>query len=369
MKVLVFFRHFSDTVAEALHFCLESGIFRRFPSRSTIAGGMVLGIAAILGRHSRMWGEEEATGPEGLIKYPSQLLFDATRLGNFEFLAALLSAYPDLFWELDENKRSIIHVAVLHRHASIFNLVHEIGFIKDFITAMSDDEDNNILHLAAKLAPQNQLNLVSGAALQMQRELVWFEEVKKIVQPLSTEMKNKKGKTPRELFTSEHKGLLHKGESWMKNTAKSCMLVATIIATVVFSAAFSIPGGIADKTGAPNFVKETAFLIFAISDGVALFSSSTSMLMFLYILTSRYAENDFLKSLPLKLMVGLASLFISMTSMMIAFSTAFYLSYILFKSYISAKKTYDPIESHGLNVNAPTETLPPQSCICLYILA
>ncbi|CAL8162033.1 unnamed protein product [Prunus armeniaca] len=237
-----------------------------------------------------------------LIKYPSQLLFEATRLGNFEFLAALLSAYPDLFWELDENKWSIIHVAVLHRHASIFNLVHEIGFIKDFITAMSDDEDNNILHLAAKLAPQNQLNLVSGAALQMQRELVWFEEVKKIVQPLSTEMKNKNGKTPRELFTSEHEGLLHKGESWMKNTAKSCMLVATIIATVVFSAAFSIPSG------------------------VALFSSSTSMLMFLYILTSRYAENDFLKSLPLKLMVGLASLFISMTSMMIAFSTAFYLS-------------------------------------------
>ncbi|ONI01302.1 hypothetical protein PRUPE_6G131600 [Prunus persica] len=261
-----------------------------------------------------------------LIKYPSQLLFDATRLGNFEFLAALLSAYPDLFWELDGKNRSIIHVAVLHRHASIFNLVHEIGFFKDFITAMSDDEDNNILHLAAKLAPQNQLNLVSGAALQMQRELVWFEEVKKIVQPLSTEMKNKNGKTPRELFTSEHKELLRKGESWMKNTANSCMLVATIIATVVFSAAFSIPGGIADKTGAPNFVKETAFLIFAISDGVALFSSSTSMLMFLYILTSRYAENDFLKSLPLKLMVGLASLFISMTSMMIAFSTAFYLS-------------------------------------------
>ncbi|ONI01278.1 hypothetical protein PRUPE_6G131400 [Prunus persica] len=227
-----------------------------------------------------------------LIKYPSQLLFDATRLGNFEFLAALLSAYPDLFWELDENKRSIIHVAVLHRHACIFNLVYEIGFIKDFITSMSDDEDNNILHLAAKSTQSCVRSSSSNAA----------REVKKIVQPLSTEMKNKKGKTPRELFTSEHKGLLHKGESWMKNTAKSCILVATIIATVVFSAAFSIP------------------------DGVALFSSSTSMLMFLYILTSRYAENDFLKSLPLKLMVGLASLFISMTSMMIAFSTAFYLS-------------------------------------------
>ncbi|XP_008229300.2 PREDICTED: uncharacterized protein LOC103328663 isoform X3 [Prunus mume] len=214
----------------------------------------------------------------------------------------------------------------LYRHASIFNLVHETGSIKDIIVTYTDDENNNILHLAAKLAPQNQLNLVSGAALQMQRELVWFEEVKKIVQPLSIDMKNKDGKTPQELFTSEHEGLLCKGESWMKNTANSCMLVATIITTVVFSAAFTIPGGIADNTGAPKFLKDTAFLIFVISDGVALFSSSTSMLMFLYILTSRYAENDFLKSLPLKLMVGLASLFISMTSMMIAFSTAFYLS-------------------------------------------
>ncbi|BFG34780.1 hypothetical protein CerSpe_210540 [Prunus speciosa] len=262
-----------------------------------------------------------------LITKPSEVLFDATRLGNYEFLSVLINAYPDLLWETDDKNRTIFHVAVLYRHASIFNLVHETGSIKDIIvTYPDDDENNNILHLAAKLAPQNQLNLVSGAALQMQRELVWFEEVKKIVQPLSIDMKNNDGKTPRELFTSEHEGLLCKGESWMKNTANSCMLVATIITTVVFSAAFSIPGGIADNTGAPKFLKDTAFLIFAISNGVALFSSSTSMLMFLYILTSRYAENDFLKSLPLKLMVGLASLFISMTSMMIAFSTAFYLS-------------------------------------------
>ncbi|XP_021829687.1 ankyrin repeat-containing protein At5g02620-like isoform X2 [Prunus avium] len=263
-----------------------------------------------------------------LITEPSEVLFDATRLGNYEFLSVLINAYPDLLWETDDKNRTIFHVAVLYRHASIFNLVHETGSIKDIIVTYADhdDENNNILHLAAKLAPQNQLNLVSGAALQMQRELVWFEEVKKIVQPLSIDMKNKDGKTPRELFTSEHEELLRKGESWMKNTANSCMLVATIITTVVFAAAFSIPGGIADNTGAPKFLKDTAFLIFAISNGVSLFSSSTSMLMFLYILTSRYAENDFLKSLPLKLMVGLASLFISMTSMMIAFSTAFYLS-------------------------------------------
>ncbi|XP_050370976.1 ankyrin repeat-containing protein At5g02620-like isoform X2 [Argentina anserina] len=261
-----------------------------------------------------------------LIEHPSKLVFDATKLGNYEFLAVLINSYPDLIWELDDNNRSIIHVAVLHRHESIFNLVHEIGSIKDIIVTFNDNSgSNNILHMAAKLAPRNQLNLVSGAALQMQRELVWFEEVKKIVPPPSLEMKNTKGKTPRELFTSEHKGLLHKGEAWMKHTANSCMIVAALIATVVFSAAFSLPGGTSENTGEPKFLKETAFLFFAISDGVALVSSSTSILMFLFILTSRYTEGDFLKSLPLKLMIGLTSLFISIASMMVAFSTTFYL--------------------------------------------
>ncbi|XP_048436602.1 ankyrin repeat-containing protein At5g02620-like [Pyrus x bretschneideri] len=261
-----------------------------------------------------------------LIGEPSELLFDAVKLGNYEFLSVLIDFYPELLSECDDNNQTIFHIAVLHRHACIFNLVHETGSIKDIIATYTDNENNNILHLAAKLAPQDQLNLVSGAALQMQRELVWFEEVEKIVQPPFIDMKNNQGTTPRELFTSEHEDLLHKGESWMKSTANSCMLVSTIIATVVFSAAFSIPGGISDNKRTPNFVKETAFLIFIISDGVALFSSSTAILMFLYILTSRYAENDFLKSLPLKLMIGLTSLFISITSMMVAFSTAFYLS-------------------------------------------
>ncbi|KAM5585443.1 hypothetical protein ABKV19_004704 [Rosa sericea] len=277
----------------------------------------------------RLWEEilrDDHDDMMRLIKYPSNLFFDAAELGNYEFLAALMSSYPELVWKTDEKNRTIIHIAVLHRHASIFNLVHEIGSIKDVILTKEDDQGNNIVHMAAKLAPQNQLNLVSGVALQMHREFVWFEEVKKIVQPQYIEMENDEGKTPQELFTEEHTVLMRQGEKWMKDTATSCMLVATIIATIVFSAAFSIPGGTDDHTGKPNLLKQKAFVDFTIADKVALVSSSTAMLTFLFILTSRYAENDFRKSLPLKLMVGLTCLFISIASMMMAFSIAFYLS-------------------------------------------
>ncbi|KAL5577505.1 hypothetical protein UlMin_019204 [Ulmus minor] len=255
-----------------------------------------------------------------LINSPSKLLFDAATVGNFEFLAVLVNSYPDLLWETDDLK-SIIHVAVLHRHANIFNLIHDVGSLKEFVGTSTDFDGNNILHLAAKLPSKDRLNIVSGAALQMQRELLWFEEVKKIVQPQNREMKNKKGKTPQQLFSKEHKRLMKSGESWLIDTAKSCLIVSTLIVAVVFAAAFTVPGSNKHNKTPPLIV------VFALSDGLALFSSSTAIIMFLSILTSRYSEKDFLKSLPSKLMIGLVSLFISILTMMNAFSTSFVIAY------------------------------------------
>ena len=50
-----------------------------------------------------------------LIKTPSELLFDAAELGNVEFLIILIRAYPDLIWKVDQNNRSLFHIAVLYR--------------------------------------------------------------------------------------------------------------------------------------------------------------------------------------------------------------------------------------------------------------
>ncbi|KAI3716438.1 hypothetical protein L1987_67315 [Smallanthus sonchifolius] len=42
-------------------------------------------------------------------------------------------------------------------------------------TEVDSEENENALHIAAKLAPPHRLNAVTGAALQMQRELQWFQ--------------------------------------------------------------------------------------------------------------------------------------------------------------------------------------------------
>ncbi|XP_027902351.1 uncharacterized protein LOC114162608 [Vigna unguiculata] len=251
-----------------------------------------------------------------IISEPYQALFDAAEVGNFEFLSELISAHPSLIWEVDNKNHSIIHTVVSHRHASIFNLIHEIESQKDLIVTYivnvsnpSPSEpvitNNTLLHLAAKLPPPRQLELVSGAAFQMCLEIIWFEEVKKIMPPSYVIMKNSNDVTAQELFRIEHEELRKKGEEWMKRTAEFCILISTVIATRVFSTAINIPGGIDDESKKPNYLNQTSFLVFAISDEAAFISSSTAILIFLSILMSRYAEDDFYKSLPLKLISGL----------------------------------------------------------------
>ncbi|XP_034697062.1 ankyrin repeat-containing protein NPR4-like isoform X2 [Vitis riparia] len=246
-------------------------------------------------------------------------------LGIVEFLIELIHAYPDLIWKVDTQSRSIFHIAVLHRQEKVFNLIHEIGALKDLIASYRDENNNNMLHLAGKLAPSDRLKTDSGAALQLRRELHWFKEVEKIVQPLYREIRNSEGKTPQTLFMEEHKVLVREGEKWMKDTAASCMLVATLIATVMFAAFFTVPGGDNDNTGIPIFLKRRSFTVFAVSDALSFVSSAASILMFLSILTSRYAEEDFLHSLPNRLTIGLGTLFISVATMMIAFCATLFL--------------------------------------------
>jgi len=125
--------------------------------------------------------------------------------------------------------------------------------------------------------------------------------------------------TPRELFTHNHKDMVKEGEKWMKDTASSCTVVGALIITIMFTVAFTVPGGNDQNTGFPMFSHKRLFTVFIICDVLSLFSSSTSVLVFLGILTSRYAEEDFLQSLPTKMIIGLSTLFFSIATMMITF--------------------------------------------------
>jgi hypothetical protein len=70
-----------------------------------------------------------------------------------------------------------------------------------------------------------------------------MQEVESIMNPILKDYPNENTQTARELFTFDHKDLLVKGEQWMKEAATSCTVVGALIITIMFTAAFTVPGG------------------------------------------------------------------------------------------------------------------------------
>uniref|UniRef100_A0A5B7A565 PGG domain-containing protein n=1 Tax=Davidia involucrata TaxID=16924 RepID=A0A5B7A565_DAVIN len=274
----------------------------------------------------------------------------AAKYGIDEIVQEILSVFPNAITFKDKGGHTALHLAIMYRHENVFNIINQqSGDYKEFLLEPFGDKKNNILHLAGKLAYQDRLDFVSTALLQVQRELQWYKEVEKFVLPRQREAKNKDEKTPLMVFIEEHSKMITHEEQWMKSMANSCTVVATLIGAVAFAAAITVPGGnnsggdnavgnnnalaptpspVSNNStdeGLPIFRNEVAFIVFNVSNALALFSSLSTVIMFLAILISRYATIDFLYTLPNRLIIGLLALFLSVTSMIISFSATLYL--------------------------------------------
>ncbi|KAI3701584.1 hypothetical protein L6452_26770 [Arctium lappa] len=254
-----------------------------------------------------------------------QPILEAARRNVYQVVDEILVRSPKAIQSVDKSGYDIIQLAVIHRSEKIYNLIYRIPKRKSCYRMFKDSSGNNMLHLAGRLAQSYELRRRTGAALQLQRELQWHEELKKLVFPAFITEENIFKETPEMVFTREHENLVKEGEKWMKTTAESCSITAALITTIVFAAAITVPGGSSQETGTPLFTNDIAFIIFAISDAISLFTSTTSLLVFLSILTARFAEEDFLVRLPRRLIIGLGTLFISTTAMMVAFSATLFL--------------------------------------------
>ncbi|CAN6559960.1 unnamed protein product [Malus baccata var. baccata] len=263
-----------------------------------------------------------------------QVLCVAAERGHAEFLTHFLGEALDI-QATNDKRQNVFQIAAECRYHKVYNLIYLIDeFLKEDpdkqkkiqkILGSRDNFENNILHTVARITSLSQIYHIRGAALQMQRELQWFKEVESIVDPKDCESVNVDNRTPRQVFTDNHNDMGKEAEKSMKETATSCTVVGALIVTIMFAAAITVPGGNDGHTGLPTFLTERVFTTFIVSDAISLFSSTTSVIMFLGILTSRYSEDDFRKSLPTKMIIGLFTLFLSIATMMIVFSCALYI--------------------------------------------
>ncbi|XP_008235365.1 PREDICTED: serine/threonine-protein phosphatase 6 regulatory ankyrin repeat subunit B-like [Prunus mume] len=243
----------------------------------------------------------------------------AAKNGVTEMVEKILELFPVAIHDMNTEKKNMVLLAVENRQPHVYNLLLKREILRNSLLCKVDDKGNSALHLAAKLG-EHKPWLIPGAALQMQWEIKWYEFVKASVPPNFFSRHNKQSKTARDIFTETHAKEVKAGGQWLNSTSKSCSVVAALIATVAFSTSTTVPGGMKQDSGEPTLENQPAFEVFAIASLVALCFSVTSMVMFLSILTSRYQEKDFGKDLPRKLLLGLTSLFVSISSMLVSFS-------------------------------------------------
>ncbi|KAI5563223.1 hypothetical protein BDE02_15G102300 [Populus trichocarpa] len=176
-------------------------------------------------------------------------------------------------------------------------------------------------HLRVVVPPDNEYKLTAHKFLQMEPE----DHLRVVVLPYKAMQRDKDCKlTALELFQEEHKAQLKLAQEWIEKTSQSCSAVAVLLATVVFAAAYTIPGG-SNDLGFPIFLHNRFFLAFTVLDVIALASSLTSVVMFLSILTSPFEYENFYHNIPRKLIWGFTLLFLSVMTTMLAFACTLFL--------------------------------------------
>ncbi|KAJ6416359.1 hypothetical protein OIU84_002248 [Salix udensis] len=251
-------------------------------------------------------------------------LFIATINGIEEIVWEIIDQYPHAIEKLNEERQSILDVAVMHRQKKIFSLVKQQKVPLARLHRVIDYMGNTLLHHVADMQHYSG-GTKPGPALQLQEELQWFEEVRGVIPSHYATLPNKEGKTAGDLFKESHKEQLENAQKWIKETTQSCSTVAALVVAVVFAAAYTVPGG-SDENGTPHFIHSPYFLVFSVSDVLSLSSSLTSLVVFLSLLTSRFDQLiEFHISLPRKLLVGFTFLFFAVITTMLSFGATIFI--------------------------------------------
>nr|XP_048328404.1 ankyrin repeat-containing protein ITN1-like [Ziziphus jujuba var. spinosa] len=304
----------------------------------------------VVGKKEEKKGNNDNVNP---LPFPTTPLLIATSTGIEEIVNGILKEHPQAVEHVSDEGLNIMHVAIRHRQRNIFKRVKKMKILMVRLVRKIDDNGYTLLHHVSDMTHYYSSGSLPNAALQLQDELKWFERVRKII-PSHYEMNHRKvnGQTAEDMFEKSHAELHKEAQSWLKRTSESSSVIAVLIATVAFTAAYTVPGGSDQLTGHPILLHDPFFVVFTVMDVLSLVSSLTSVVMFISILTSPFRLQDFRESLPRKLTLAFTFLFLSVASTMLAFSATVILIVHMKKRWITTLVVYGvafvPVTVFGL---------------------
>ena len=111
-------------------------------------------------------------------------LFLATKSGCIEIVREILAIYPQAVEHIDNEGRTILHVAIKYRQLEVFEHVLRMEVTMRSLVRRLDIDGNSILHMVGIKRKDYVPEKLRGPAHELQEELLWFE-VLFLVTPLS----------------------------------------------------------------------------------------------------------------------------------------------------------------------------------------
>ena len=102
-------------------------------------------------------------------------LFLATKSGCIEIVREILEIYPQAVEHIDNEGRTILHVAIKYRQLEVFKLVLTMEVAMRWLVRRLDIDGNSILHMVGIKRDDYVPEKLRGPALELQEELLWFE--------------------------------------------------------------------------------------------------------------------------------------------------------------------------------------------------
>ncbi|TXG72169.1 hypothetical protein EZV62_000748 [Acer yangbiense] len=257
----------------------------------------------------------------------------------------LISSCPDCFELVDEKRWNVLHFAMLSLTYEDLKILLKDPLIRNLIND-KDVDGNTPLHLLATFREgllwkikrdmdeilkldldvvNNQKMSVfemtvpsSGQLKLIKQEILKLEEAagpyRDGIVRVQHEEPNCGGGVDRESEEEEIKEI--------EKTKESHLIVAALIATVTFTAAFTLPGGVIQEEGTAILSKKAAFQAFVITDAIAMVLSLSAV--FAHFIMSLLMKWISTQASEYLLNCGAISTMIAMGAMVIAFVTGTY---------------------------------------------
>ncbi|XP_058220988.1 uncharacterized protein LOC131331147 isoform X2 [Rhododendron vialii] len=263
-------------------------------------------------------------------------IVEATKKGIIELVNEIIGKFPEAAFSFDKNSRvaasgasqndkgkNILHIAVKQKDWNIYDLLKRKIELRDgMLVGDVDNRGNTILHLAAKLGTPSSRSVQRGHLYEMMWDVCWFKHVSYNSPPHLWNLRNKDGKTAKEVFVKEHSEIREKAEKAVKDMNNGLMLIVALIGTVNYAALFTPPGGYRQSEDDPRY----GLLVFLTDDMrmyylhifCGLLAAFVAFATMFSIQSCPFRSNDFYLDLPLRLLVAMGSLMLSVVFIALA---------------------------------------------------